>query len=44
MELADILRMLLSFLLKFAELIVSFVVAALGLFLDFFRALVGSVQ
>ena len=44
MELVDILKMILSFLLRFAELIVSFVIGALGLFLDFFRALVGSVQ
>ena len=43
MELADILRMVLSILLKFAELLISFVIAALGLFLDFFRAIVGSV-
>ena len=40
---ADILRTLLAFLLKFLELLVNFFIQALTLFLDFFRALVGSV-
>jgi len=41
---ADILKTLLAFLLKFLELLVSFFVQALMLFLDFFRTLVGSVS
>ena len=36
-----VLQMLLGFLLQLAELIVSFLISALTLFLQFFRSLVG---
>jgi phage-related minor tail protein len=39
-----LLRTLLSFLLQLVSLIVGFVISALTLFLDFFRALVGLVS
>ena len=42
-SLASVLKILLGFLLQFLELLVSFVVSALSLFLDFFRTIVGSV-
>ncbi len=38
-----ILQMVLNFLLQFVELLVSFVIQALSIFLQFFRALVASV-
>ena len=41
--LPDILQTLLGFLLQFVELLVSFMIQALSLFLQFFRALVASV-
>ncbi len=41
MGLDGILSLLLSFLLQFAELIVSFIIQTLSLFLQFFRTLVG---
>ena len=43
-SLADLLRMLLGFLLQFVELLVSFFIAALQLIHQIFNALVGSVS